>query len=76
MNFEVRLSILFCLLDFKDASFFFEDFQDGIRSSNMCLQPFFSIDVKVNKAFQSTNDKIKPFNIHDVPSFFFCEVWQ
>jgi hypothetical protein len=42
----------------------------------MSLQPFLSINIKINEPFQSTDDQIVPFDINNVPPFLFGVSWQ
>jgi hypothetical protein len=68
VNFKIRLSISLSFFYFKDSALFFKHFQNSIRGSNMSLQPFLTINVKINKSFQAANNKIIPLNVDDVPS--------
>lgn len=42
----------------------------------MSLQPFLTINIKINESLQPTDDQIIPFNINNVPPFLFGVSWQ
>ena len=71
MNFEIGFSVLLGLFNFKYPSLLLKNFQYGIRSPDVSLKPFVSINVEVNQALQTANYQIEPFDINYIPPFFF-----
>lgn len=58
MNLQVWLSVFLRFLDLENSSFFLKDLQDGIGCPDVCLKPFFTINIIINESFQTADDEI------------------